>query len=447
MSHEPRSRIIAPRWVPQADTARRTLQTILAFAYGLQVGQTRRLHSELMDLARQARLATMAGGAAIAISNQNQFECIARSGEAAPQLGSRPEGNVGLSGECIRTGIPQLCADTETHPIVDRMHSRDFGVRSIIYVPLLRGMQPAGVIGVFSGESNHFDIRDLKMVKLIAREVTKLLQWERAADSLPTPVVCSEQPAIEASEPANPPDGVAESFPQCSNDDFASMAETSIAISVPVFEVPSFDLTEHRTSSRTLLLVSSALAIIALIALSWRLVPRSISTDSVNVAQSAPSLPEPQVLPSDVTHVTPTNEMVVPGSSEPDSPQTRSPETGSPVPQLAGVPTITAVITQVTPGHTFVSVRLSGPAQFQTHQLSNPDRIYVDLHGVELSPEMKVRGVASAGMVRNFRIGRNAEGVVRLVMELNTPSAYLVSATSNPYLIVFDLQPKPDKAN
>jgi len=177
MNHEPRNRQRS-RWTPEVEPDRRGLQTLFAFAYGMQVGRMRRIAAELQKLAQQAQLATMASGAAIAIAAQNQIECIARSGGAAPQLGSKPEATVGLSGECIRTGIPQFCADTETHPFVDRMHSRTFGVRSIVYVPLFRGVQPAGVIGVFSDKPGHFTQHDMRVLQLIGREVTKALKWE-----------------------------------------------------------------------------------------------------------------------------------------------------------------------------------------------------------------------------------------------------------------------------
>lgn len=176
MSLETRHRSTA-RWIPDADPDRKNLESLFAFAYGMQMGQLRRISEELTQLARQAKLATMAAGAAIAVEHQHRIECIARSGDAAPQLGSRPAANIGLSGECLRTAQPQFCGDTETHPFVDRMHSRTFGVRSIVYVPVFRGNKPEGVVGVFADKPNHFTPHDVRVLQLIAREVTRTLKW------------------------------------------------------------------------------------------------------------------------------------------------------------------------------------------------------------------------------------------------------------------------------
>jgi hypothetical protein len=99
------------------------------------------------------------------------------------------------------------------------------------------------------------------------------------------------------------------------------------------------------------------------------------------------------------------------------------------------------VKTQITGTHTFVSVYLSGPAQFQAHELINPDRIHIDLHNVEVSPEMKNARIAGVGPVAEFRFSKSEENVARLVMVLDAPCTYLVSVTSDPYVIVFDVQP------
>src|SRR5512146_2543376 len=176
------------RWIPEADPERKNLERVLAFAYGMQMGHLRRIADELTQLARQARLATMAAGAAIAVEHQHRIECIARSGEAAPQLGSRPAANIGLAGECLRTALPQFCGDTETHPFVDRMHSRTFGVRSIVYVPVFRGVKPEGVVGVFADKPNHFTPHDVRVLQMMAREVTRSLKWELSPEVEPQPM-------------------------------------------------------------------------------------------------------------------------------------------------------------------------------------------------------------------------------------------------------------------
>src|SRR5512146_2045839 len=186
------------RWIPEADPERKNLERVLAFAYGMQMGHLRRIADELTQLARQARLATMASGAAIAVEHQHRIECIARSGESAPQLGSRPAANIGLAGECLRTALPQFCGDTETHPFVDRMHSRTFGLRSIVYVPVFRGVKPEGVVGVFADKPNHFTPHDVRVLQIMAREVTRTLKWELSPEVEPQPMEAPRDAVLAA---------------------------------------------------------------------------------------------------------------------------------------------------------------------------------------------------------------------------------------------------------
>src|SRR5215813_11406012 len=57
----------------------------------------------LNEIVEQACLATGASGAAIVLKRDGDLVCRASSGSTAPKLGSRLDGDSGLSGECIRT--------------------------------------------------------------------------------------------------------------------------------------------------------------------------------------------------------------------------------------------------------------------------------------------------------------------------------------------------------
>ncbi len=506
---------------------RRGLQTLFAFAYGMQVGRMRRIAAELQKLAQQAQLATMASGAAIAIAAQNQIECIARSGGAAPQLGSKPEATVGLSGECIRTGIPQFCADTETHPFVDRMHSRTFGVRSIVYVPLFRGVQPAGVIGVFSDKPGHFTQHDLRVLQLIGREVTKSLKWEPNPNMNFAPVSTpgvSEPNAMAAgvvleAEPVQKPttvtaqtessdqvselrdeehtvllaaaeriiaadksakedaplesaateaatEPVVEYVPEENPEVQTADNEAAIAEDLPLLmpapllpesnrrewadpedmeypaSVPSFLFLHEKRIPRWALL-SGAVALLAILV--WagvRIAPRWFTKEEPSQMVYGP----PQVTTetgapvqsADQSQAEPS--VTAPLATVPGVPTTSKPE--QTIAKSVGPATyVKTVKTQITGNHTFISIYLSGPAQFQAHELTKPDRIYIDLHGVEVSPDLKNVKIAGVGPVADFRFSKSENNVARLVMVLDAPCTYLVSVTSDPYVIVLDVQP------
>jgi hypothetical protein len=449
------------------------LESLFAFAYGMQMGQLRRISEELTQLARQAKLATMAAGAAIAVEHQHRIECIARSGDAAPQLGSRPAANIGLSGECLRTAQPQFCGDTETHPFVDRMHSRTFGVRSIVYVPVFRGNKPEGVVGVFADKPNHFTPHDVRVLQLIAREVTRTLKWELApevapVEPLPSPplgrVVPAAEPratsvghAIVIAAAAVSPDvalpqvpvvepSSAEPAPVEARPLFEPELTTSEPIATEV-ESPDFDwkrqsdddasypakatsylFSEEHPVRRLTSIITVTAAVVCTILAVWWAVPRwtaennlEPTADYINRTQPATSRPVSEL----------SRQM----------PQSTAPGLRSAADTAPELTFVRDVRTQVNSGHVFVTIHLSGPVQFQTQQI--PERIYIDLHRVQLSPLLKSTRVDPAGPIAQFKFSpTNDPDVVRLAMVLDAPCTFLVSVTSDPQAIVLDVQPQ-----
>ena len=452
------------RWIPDADPDRKNLERVFAFAYGMQMGHLRRIADDLTQLARQARLATMASGAAIAVEHQHRIECIARSGEAAPQLGSRPAANIGLAGECLRTALPQFCGDTETHPFVDRMHSRTFGVRSIVYVPVFRGVRPEGVIGVFADKPNHFTPHDVRVLQMMAREVTRTLKWELSPEVEPKPL---ETPRTEAEPKAE----VSVGGKSAVEKPVASLGEALMATGAvpaleksapeeslearPLFEpdlttsleppveelpAPNFDwerpadedasyparaknwlLAGEYPIRRWAMLATIVSAIVIVIAGVWWTVPRW--TADTNIVPTSNYLSHTQA-----------------GNRKADA--TPGGLIGGDIRAAsADLVFVRDIRTQVTPGHVFVTVHLSAPVQFQTQ--GAPDHLYVDLHGVQLSPLLKATRVDPAGPIAQFKLTPGeGPGVIRLSMLLDAPCTFLVSVTSDPQAIVLDVQPQ-----
>jgi len=125
----------------------------------------------LNEVVEQARLSTGATGAAIALARGGEMECRATTGADAPELGARLETTLGLSGACLQTGKIQLCADTETDPLVNAEACRSLGVRSILILPLSDGEEPFGILEVFSPRPNAFGDRDINTLEVLARRV------------------------------------------------------------------------------------------------------------------------------------------------------------------------------------------------------------------------------------------------------------------------------------
>jgi len=143
----------------------------------------------LNEVVEQARAATRADGAAIALARDGEMECRATTGDSAPGLGVRVESTSGLSGACLQTGEIQHCTDSEIDERVDAEACRELGLRSILVMPLDDGEGPFGIIEVLSSQPHAFGERDIEALrKLSLRIVESKREAEAGANGRPEPV-------------------------------------------------------------------------------------------------------------------------------------------------------------------------------------------------------------------------------------------------------------------
>jgi TonB family protein len=152
----------------------------------------------LNDVVEQARTATGATGAAIALFRDGELACRATSGENAPDLGVRVDARSGLAGACVLTGEMQQCQDTETDPRVNAETCRLLGVRSMLMAPLVDGQRLIGVIQVFSAWPNAFGKREISALQVLAGRIAE--SNRQAEAGLPVPVQNSEPQVAETFE-------------------------------------------------------------------------------------------------------------------------------------------------------------------------------------------------------------------------------------------------------
>jgi hypothetical protein len=127
-----------------------------------------RLDTVLETLADSACRLTGATGAAIAMWKDGAMICRGRSGDTAPPLGARLSADTGISGECLRTGRVQNCADTENDPIVDVEVCRMLGLRSIVVLPILGWRGINGIFEIFSTQSRTFTEQNIAFLQQLA---------------------------------------------------------------------------------------------------------------------------------------------------------------------------------------------------------------------------------------------------------------------------------------
>jgi TonB family protein len=150
----------------------------------------------LNEVVEEARLATRASGAAIALARDGEMVCRATTGGNAPDLGVRLETTSGLSGACLQTGTTQQCGDTETDLRVNAEACRRLGVRSILVLPLGDGKDRFGILEVFSSWPNAFSDRDVNTLQALARRVVENKRGAEREDAvLPSVEEKSQAPA------------------------------------------------------------------------------------------------------------------------------------------------------------------------------------------------------------------------------------------------------------
>jgi TonB family protein len=189
----------------------------------------------LNQVVEQARLATGATGAAIALARAGEMVCRATSGADAPELGVRLDLTSGLSGACLRTGTIQRCGDTETDPRVNAEDCRRLGVRSMVMLPLdlqnldlqnddeknarnnddkndprEDGKERLGILQAFSSWPNAFSDRDVNTLQALARRVVENLAGRHEGNAVENAnageAVVARGPGVEekADVPARP---------------------------------------------------------------------------------------------------------------------------------------------------------------------------------------------------------------------------------------------------
>ena len=180
-----------------------SLARTLAAMGGGSVSADLALDLVLNEVVEQARAATAATGAAIALERDGEVICRATSGNA-PELGVRVETTSGLSGACLRTAEIQSCGDTEIDPRVNAEACRRLHVRSILMIPILDRDGAFGILEVFAPGPSSFTESDVKTLQLLAQRVadTRLASQEPV---VPGPVpVAMEQPAESLKPDAMP---------------------------------------------------------------------------------------------------------------------------------------------------------------------------------------------------------------------------------------------------
>jgi TonB family protein len=156
----------------------------------------------LNEIVEQARLATTATGAAIALVRDDEMVCRATTGANVPGLGDRLSTRTGLSGACVQSRRVQRCDDIEIDPRVDAASFRGLDVRSILAVPVLNGEEVAGIFQIYSPRPNAFSDRDIQTVQALSRRILENIR--RAAEIPAVPASTASSSVAVSNADHNP---------------------------------------------------------------------------------------------------------------------------------------------------------------------------------------------------------------------------------------------------
>ncbi len=116
------------------------------------------------------------------------------------------------------------------------------------------------------------------------------------------------------------------------------------------------------------------------------------------------------------------------------------------------LPLITNVRHWSTPVYTRVAIDLQDQVEYEAARVPNPDRIYFDLHGTRVAPELigKMVNVTDNGFLERIRVAQFSNDVTRIVLDVNHVTEYSAFFLPNPWRLIIDIhgarpssQPQP----
>jgi N-acetylmuramoyl-L-alanine amidase len=112
-----------------------------------------------------------------------------------------------------------------------------------------------------------------------------------------------------------------------------------------------------------------------------------------------------------------------------------------PPPRRGRLPLITGIRHWSTPVYTRVAIDLQDEVQYEAVRVPHPDRIFFDLHGTKLSPELigKADEVIDDGFLKQIRAAQFSNDVTRIVLDVSDVSEYSAFFLPNPSRLIIDV--------
>ncbi len=119
-----------------------------------------------------------------------------------------------------------------------------------------------------------------------------------------------------------------------------------------------------------------------------------------------------------------------------------------PPPRRGRLPYITGIRHWSTPNSTRVAIDLQQQVRYQAARVTNPDRIFFDLYGTHLSPELSGRPVEVTGdaFLTRIRAAQTSPSTTRVVLDVSSLTDYSAFFLQNPPRLIIDVHGNPNPA-
>ena len=105
-----------------------------------------------------------------------------------------------------------------------------------------------------------------------------------------------------------------------------------------------------------------------------------------------------------------------------------------------GIPRIRRITASANADATRVTIDLEDTVQYTSARITNPERIFFDLHAARLAPEVARGNIQVMGkLLTGVRVAQNHAGVVRVVLDVDGVKDYAATMTDNPPQLVIYL--------
>ena len=162
-------------------------------------------------------------------------------------------------------------------------------------------------------------------------------------------------------------------------------------------------------------------------------------------ARTAPAMTPPPIQPQQVQAPSRPPPAMTPPAIQPQQVQPLPALTQTPaqayVRQSGQVSLVSGIRHWSTPVYTRIAIDLQDQVPYQAARVPGPDRIFFDLYGARLAPELNGKSVevVDDGFLKRIRIAQFSNNVTRIVLDVSSVSDYSAFLLPNPWRLIIDI--------